>query len=196
MTTAEREATAAGREEALARAAAERAHGATVSVGMAVAMGALAMAFAAVLLAYGFVRAQAPAWPPPGEPPPPGVWPWPAAATIAALAASAGARAARRDRRWLAGTAGAGAAFLIIQVAGWRHLVAGGVRPSAGIVASVVFALTIFHALHALAALIATVPALAQARARRYAGAPRSLESFWHLVTVAWLVVFVAVFVL
>ena len=62
---------------------------ATLSVGVAVALGAVFMAFAAVLLAYAIIRVQAPAWPPPGEAPPPPFWPWPALATAAALVGSA-----------------------------------------------------------------------------------------------------------
>lgn len=183
---------------AVAGAGGEAVAEATLSVGMAVALGALAMTFAAIFFAYAVVRAGAPAWPPPGEPAPPGPWPWPAAATIAALAASAAAHRARRDGRYLAGAAAAGATFLAIQIGGWLRLAGEGIHPGAGIAASVVFALTIFHAAHALAALVATAAALARAAGSKAARPPasRALVSFWHFVTAAWLTVFTTVFLL
>jgi cytochrome c oxidase subunit 3 len=165
---------------------------------MAIALGALTMTFAALLLAYAIVRAQASTWPPPGEPALPRAWSWPIAATLAALLGSGAMRVARRHagatamaagaghpRRllWaLIVAAGAGAAFIGIQLTGWRWLAAAGVRPSSGMVASVVYALTLFHALHALAALLALVPTLVRALRGRLvsAAALASLSSFWQ----------------
>lgn len=193
---------------------------ATLSVGMAVALAALAMTFAAVLLAYAIVRVQAPSWPPAGEAGPPRPWPWPVVATLAAVAGSAmmarsqrvrarlpasadleptadDTRNARSLTRWLGATVAAGLAFVAIQASGWGWLTRTGFRPDSGLVASVVYALTVFHALHALAAVIVTAPLLA--RAVRHQGlrpsALAAVASFWHLVTAVWLVVFVAVFV-
>ncbi len=187
---------------------------ATVSVGMAVTLGALTMTFAAVLLAYAIVRAQAPAWPPPGERGPPSAWPWPIAATVVVLAGSVAmfmAERQRRPQRTLAGTVGpsarltraligaaaAGGTFIVIQTTAWIWLTRAGFRPDSGIVASVIYALTMFHALHALAALVALTPLLIRAARRR--PIPRSaltaVSSFWHLVTIVWIVVFLAVFV-
>ncbi|MBC8133328.1 MAG: cytochrome c oxidase subunit 3 [Deltaproteobacteria bacterium] len=178
---------------------------ATVSVGMAIALGALSMTFAAVLLAYAVVRVQAPAWPPPGEAAPPSVWPWPLAATLFALSGSVTMSMARRKAvtpaprllRPLLLTAGAGIAFVVIQISAWVWLVRSGLRPSTGLVTSVVYALTAFHALHALAAVIALLPAIVRAW-RNKVVRPASLGavgSLWHLVTIVWVVVFVAVFV-
>ena len=180
---------------------------ATLSVGMAVALGAVFMAFAAVLLAYAIIRVQAPGWPPSGESPPPPLWPWPALATAAALVGSAAMGWA--TTRNLAGRAGprllpplvlaavAGVTFMVVQSLGWRWLLQTGVRPDSGLVASVIFALTIFHAAHAGAALVFLAPLVV--RVGRGGGVRRSsvaaVASFWHLVTVAWLVVLVAVFV-
>jgi heme/copper-type cytochrome/quinol oxidase subunit 3 len=130
-----------------------------------------------------------------------------AASAAVARARAAGARGDRRGvRRGLSATLGAGALFLAVQVTTWSRLSAAGVGPSAGIVASVVYALTLFHAAHVLAALSATVPALVRATARLPDGArggaasaparavSRALASLWHFVTAAWLVVFVTVF--
>ena len=138
---------------------------ATLSVGLAVALGAVVMAFASVLLAYAIIRVQAPSWPPPGEVPTPPLWPWPALATGAALAGSAAMRRATAHR--LAGgltrpgqllpplllAMAAGVTFMMVQSFAWRWLLHAGVRPDSGLVGSVLFALTIFHALHAGAAL-------------------------------------------
>ena len=173
--------------------------GATTSVGMIVALSALAMTFAALLLAYAIVRAQASAWPPPGEAPLPALWGWRMAATIASLAGSAGmSTAARRSRTGMASRPGvlvaatAGVAFLAFQGGALRALGQRGIAPGDGIGASVVYALCLFHAIHVLAAL-AALGLLARApTARRVA----AVAWFWHLVTAAWIAVFVGVFVL
>jgi len=182
---------------------------ATVTVGMTVALAAIAMTFAALLLAYGIVRAQSLAWPPPGEPGLPALWGLRLAATAAALAGSWAMRAAARTAaprtagapaspirlaRALAGATAAGLAFLGLQLASFRALGDAGVHPGSGLAASVVYALTAFHGLHALAAVLLSLGLLA---ARGRARPPRVLAvaSFWHLVTAVWLVVFVAVFV-
>ena len=65
------------------------------SVGMVVFLGACAMLFAALLFAYAVVRAQAPAWPPPGTPP----FPRGAAAINGLLLIASRLRAAARARR-------------------------------------------------------------------------------------------------
>lgn len=180
---------------------AESARRATVTVGMAVTLGALTMTFAALLLAYGIVRLQAPAWPPPGEPVIPALWAWRLAATVAALAGSAALWGTTRGRaaklRDLVGAVVAGTAFLALQVGCLRALARANVLPSSGIVASVVYALTLFHALHALVALMVLLPSLITAARGRVVDAGRlsALASFWHLVTAVWLVIFVAVFV-
>ena len=174
---------------------------ATLTVGMVVTLAALAMTFGALLLAYGIVRVQAPAWPPPGEPPLPALWGWRWAATAAAIAGSAALWGATRGSfvkaGALAGAALAGAAFLALQVGCLRTLAAAGVRPSSGIVASVVYALTAFHALHALIGLGVLAPSLFGALRGRGVDDGRlgALAAFWHLVTAVWLIIFVAVFV-
>jgi heme/copper-type cytochrome/quinol oxidase subunit 3 len=174
---------------------------ATITVGMAVTLAALAMTFAALLLAYGIVRVQAPAWPPPAELPLPALWGWRLAATLAALAGSVALGAASRGvfsrARALQAAALAGVAFLALQFGCLRALTRAGVLPSSGIVASVVFALTSFHALHALVALLVLAPALIRATRGHDLDEGRlgALTSFWHLVTVVWMIIFVAVFV-
>jgi heme/copper-type cytochrome/quinol oxidase subunit 3 len=192
--------------------------GATLSVGMAVALAAIAMTFAALLLAYGIVRVQAPAWPIPGERPVPPLWGYRLAATAVALAGSLAMwRAARGPEGASQGSDGTtidrggrdhvsgnlvvaglcGVAFLGLQVASFVTLRGRQIGPGAGLGASVVYALGAFHGVHALAALLALAPALyADARRRPLRRARlRAVASFWHLVTGVWVVVFLAVFV-
>lgn len=182
---------------------------ATASVGMIVALTAVGMTFAALLLAYGIVRAQASAWPPPGEAPVPPLWGWRIVATVASLGGSVAmaraVRSARGDERQAAGralgvAAAAGAVFLAAQAAAFAALGRAGIAPGSGLAASVVYALGLFHGLHALAALAAlALFAPMGGGPRRWVIAPARLASvaaFWHLVTAVWIAVFVGVFVL
>ena len=185
--------------------AAESAREGTVAVGALVGFAALAMTFAALLLAYGLVRIQAGVWPPANEAHlPMSMWPWPVGATATAGLGSAAMY--RATRTWgtkrasaLLSMAGlAGIAFVLIQVSGARGLLNRGIRPSAGIATSVVYALTAFHAIHALAATIAIgclLVAIARGRDVR-AGARNAVATFVHLVAGLWLILCAAVFVL
>jgi len=205
---------AAGAGAAGTHAAADAERNATTSVGMIVALSALAMTFAALLLSYAIVRVQSTAWPPPGEATLPALWGWRVLATISSIAGSVAmaaaarrARAGRRARVAVLAAAGAGLAFLGAQAAAVVALQRAGIGPGAGLVASVVYALCSFHALHVLAALLALTSVVgplwrgndeaAQPRRRR-AGPARvnAVAAFWHLVTAVWCALFVGVFVL
>lgn len=177
---------------------------ATVAVGLVVAFAALVMTFGALLLAYGLVRVQAGRWPPEGETRLLGlIWPRVLAATVAAAVASGAVHSAvhsahrnSRGRALLVATAAAWG-FVVVQVWTARHLLALGARPSSGMVASVLFALGAFHALHALAAaLLVSRLAVRAARGRVVRPATvRAAAAFVHLVTGLWLVIGLAVFV-
>lgn len=147
-------------------------------VGLVIFLGSVAMLFAAMLLAYAIIRAQAPAWPPAGTPP----FPRGAAAanTLALVAASLALR-----RGWARAAFGFGAAFLLLQAALWRHLVAVHLGPSAGSLGEVFFALSALHALHVLGGLCA----LAVTQGRR----PRLHAIYWDFVLAIWVVLYVAV---
>ena len=150
-------------------------------VGLAIFLGATAMLFAAMLFAYAVVRAQAPAWPPPGTPP----FPRGAAGACGLLliAASLSLRAGRARVALVLG-----AAFLTAQAALWRHLVAVHLGPGTGALGDVFVALTAFHALHVLGGLVALVAT---------GGRPlRALTLYWDFVLVVWAVLYVAVCVL
>jgi heme/copper-type cytochrome/quinol oxidase subunit 3 len=180
---------------------------ATVSVGMAIALGAIAMTFAALLLAYAIVRVQSPVWPPAHELSlvRGWTWTWLATATLAAVVGSAALYLARRRAQekdapstsLLAITAAAGLAFVAVQLSAWSRLLAEGFRPSSGLLASVVYALTLFHAVHAFVGVILLLPLIIR-RARLQPirlATLNAVSSFWHLVTLAWLVVAITVFV-
>jgi cytochrome c oxidase subunit 3 len=147
-------------------------------VGLVIFLGSVVMLFAAMLLAYAIVRAQAPTWPPAGTP----AFPRAAAAanTLALVAASLALR-----RGWAHAAFGFGAAFLLLQVALWRHLVAVHLGPGAGALGEVFFALSALHALHVLGGLCA----LALTRARRL----RLHALYWDFVLGIWVVLYVAV---
>ena len=175
---------------------------ATVTVGMTVALAAIGMTFAALLLAYAIVRVQAPVWPPPAEAPLPPLWGLRLVASALAVAGSGAMHVAadRRGRSTLAarGALGvataAGVAFLATQAASLQALRAAGVGPGSGLAASVVYALTASHGLHALVAVLLSL-ALLVARQPARPGRLLAVAAFWHLVTVVWLLVFGAVFV-
>jgi len=186
----------------------QAARGATTSVGMIVALSALGMTFAALLLAYAIVRVQSPAWPPPGEAPLPPLWGWRVLATAASVAGSVAmawaarrARAGRDVRGWLLAAAGSGLAFLAAQAAALAALERAGIGPSAGLAASVVYALCSFHALHVVAALLTLIalgPLWRGAGVTGRGPAParvNAVAAFWHLVTAVWCVLFLGVFV-
>jgi cytochrome c oxidase subunit 3 len=151
----------------------------TRSVGLLVFLGATTMLFAALLLAYAILRAQAPAWPPPGAPP----FPRAAAGLNTLLLIAAGVVL----RRWRAAAAALSLGFLAGQVVLWRHLVTIGLGPAGGhaaLLGQVFLALSALHALHVAGGLVA----LALARRRL-----RALSMYWDFVLGLWVVLYVAV---
>jgi cytochrome c oxidase subunit 3 len=180
---------------------------ATARIGVAVFLGSSTMLFSALFFAYGMIRARAEVWPPPGTPPLPLAPPALATAAIAASSAFLH-RAVGSARRGVLSAVfpalGAcfsfGAAFLTLQGVLWARLWSAGIRPDTGPHASVLWALTVFHALHAAVGL----GALAMLAVRALGGAfrpgrelPLSLwASYWHFVGAIWLVTWLTVFVL
>ena len=180
---------------------------ATARIGVAVFLGSWTMLFAALFFAYGMIRARAEMWPPPGTPPLP---PAPPALATAAIATSSAFlhRAVASARRGALGAVfpsiGAcvsfGSAFLTLQAVLWARLWSAGIRPDTGPHASVLWALTVVHALHAAVGLGAL--ALLAVRALGGAFRPgrelplRLWASYWHFVGTIWLVTWLTVFVL
>jgi cytochrome c oxidase subunit 3 len=173
---------------------------ATARLGMTLFLGSWAMLFAGFFFAYGLVRVRAPAWPPLDQPPLP--WRLPAANTLVIGASSAALVAAQRRLRaarrgeagaWLWWAALGGTAFLALQVAFWVGLWRGGLLPSGGPYASVLYGLTALHAAHAAVGALALLALAAAARRVR----PLVVDlwaMYWHFVGAAWLAIFLAVF--
>jgi cytochrome c oxidase subunit 3 len=171
-----------------------RREGATAAVGLAIFLGALAMLFAALFFAYGVVRAQAVAWPPPGAPPLPrgALAGNTLALVLASVALRAGLAAARRDeaaraRRWTRGALALGVAFLAAQALVWRSLVLAGAGPASGSYGSVFFAISGLHALHVAGGLAALAVLAARPRHARRLGL---CAAYWDFVLVVWLLFF------
>jgi cytochrome c oxidase subunit 3 len=150
-------------------------------VGMAIFLGATTMLFAGFLLAYVVLRAQAPAWPPPGTSPFPT-----AAAGANSLLLLAATLFLRRGRAHAALVLGIG--FVVAQVVLWRHLVIAHLGPGAGTLGDTFFTLSVLHALHVVGGLAAL--------AVRHRTPGRALTLYWDFVLVVWLVVLIVVCVL
>jgi cytochrome c oxidase subunit 3 len=174
---------------------------ATAAVGMTIFLGTVAMLFAALFLAYAVMRAQAPAWPPEGQPAlPRGVL---ALNTAVLAAASVALRAARRASRrgmagaavgWARGALALGAAFLAAQVLVWRGLVEAGAGPASGIYGSVFFAISGLHALHVAGGLVALGAVALRPAASAAAALSRRLglvALYWDFVLAVWALFFV-----
>jgi cytochrome c oxidase subunit 3 len=174
---------------------------------MLILLGALAMMYAALLFAYGMLRVRLPVWPPEGAP---GLPVRLAGCDAGLLALSGGTlqralASARLGRhRSLAAELAATVLLGLLFVAGqavilgqmWR----GGLRPEGGPSPAMVYVLTGFHGFQAIVGLLALCWLLAAGRGFLLAPARqlslRLWTSYWHFVGAAWLVLYLAVFVL
>jgi heme/copper-type cytochrome/quinol oxidase subunit 3 len=191
-------------------AARQRASELTSSIGMMIALGSFTMLFGALFFVYAGLRAQSLGWPPEGSSPLPlGL---PSASTAAIVASSATLVKALGDLRrgrhrasiaWMAATLALGAAFLGLQAWLWLSLWNSGVTAGSGMLGTVVWGLTVLHALHLFAGLAVLVYLLAAALQGRQAGADdmhrrmvslRLCGMFWHFVDAVWVLMFVAIF--
>ena len=180
----------------------------TSFVGMVMALASWTMLFVALFFSYAVLRLNAVTWPPDGLAPLPKALPF--LNTLVLLASSAVLHRGTRPesertpgalRHALLVTMGLGGLFLALQFAVWIPLWQRGFRiDNAGTYGSVFYALTVFHALHVLAGLLALGALLPGAFAGRYASgrssAVRSSAMFWHFIDVVWVVMFVAVYLL
>ena len=175
-------------------------------VGMVMALASWSMLFASLFFAYAVLRISSATWPPNGAARLPVALP--AFNTGVLLLSSVvlwlGAdprreRAGRLGRSVLA-TALLGALFLGLQMTVWVPLWTRGFRMDSGVYASLFYGLTVFHAVHVLAGLVALLWLLRGARAGRYVSgrqnAVRLTAMFWHFVDVVWVLMFVVVYVL
>jgi cytochrome c oxidase subunit 3 len=169
---------------------------------MAIFLGAAGMLFAGLFFAYAVMRAQAPAWPPAGQPAlPRGVLGWNTLVLAGASAWLVAAGRAARDERAVAAVKRAAAAlafgtiFLGAQVLIWRGLVAQGAGPASGIYGSVFFAISGFHALHVGGGLVALGAfVLSSCRGPAPGALVRRLQllsAYWHFVLAVWVLFYV-----
>lgn len=177
------------------------------SLGMTFLLLSSTMAFGGLLVLYGLVRRDAPAWPPPGGRVLPVELAAAASASIAAssLALHAGVRAvlrpvARLLLPWLLAAIALGLAFLGLEVALWLELWKGGfVLGAAGRQASLFYVLTGFHFAHVAVALGLLAWLVPGARRERYHANDnvrvRLVARLWHFLGVNWALLFLAFFV-
>lgn len=170
------------------------------------ALASWTMLFVALFFSYAVLRLHAATWPPDGLAPLPKALPF--LNTLVLLASSVflhrGTRPASQEkpgalRRALLGTMALGGLFLALQLAVWIPLWRSGFRiDNTGPYGSIFYGLTVFHALHVLAGLLALAFLLPGAFSGRGASgrssAVRASAMFWHFVDVVWVVMFVAVY--
>ena len=175
-------------------------------VGMIMALASWSMLFASLFFAYAVLRISSATWPPLGASRLPVALP--AFNTLVLLLSSVvlwrgtdpRREAPGRLARAVLATTALGALFLALQLVVWIPLWTGGFRMDSGVYASLFYGLTVFHAVHVLAGLVALAWLLRGARSGRYASArqnPVRLSAmFWHFVDVVWVLMFVVVYVL
>ncbi len=162
------------------------------------------LCFAGLLLANGVLRVESSVWRRPGEPSLHLLfgalltWVLALSSVTALRASEAAARGAyARAGKWLAVTGGLGALFLAGQSAEWATLLREGLRFGRSAYASAFFAITGFHGLHVVAALLfLLVVGLRSARGRTSAEEVALLVIFWHFVDFVWNLVFVLLYLL
>jgi cytochrome c oxidase subunit 3 len=178
----------------------------TSFVGMVMALASWTMLFVALFFSYAVLRVNATTWPPDGLAPLPKALPF--LNTLVLLASSAvlhrGTRLEAEEkpgtlRRALLVTMSLGGLFLALQLAVWIPLWQRGFRiDNTGSYGSIFYGLTVFHALHVLAGLLALAVLLPGAFSGRYtssrSSAVRVSSMFWHFVDAVWVVMFVAVY--
>jgi cytochrome c oxidase subunit 3 len=177
----------------------------TSHVGMIIFLGSWAMMFGALFFSYAMLRARAKTWPPEGVDLPLLL---PLVNTVVMVGSEL--LLVRANRLARAGRAGAiatpllsaivlGTVFMVLQGLTWWRAWSSGVLPGSGALGSVFWTLTCFHALHVLVGLgllVALVPwALRRPHEMRSRMRLRLVSMFWHFVGIAWVLIFVSVFV-
>jgi cytochrome c oxidase subunit 3 len=179
----------------------------TSFVGMVMALASWSMMFGSLFFAYAILRLKAGTWPPDGVAPLPRLLPF--VNTLVLFLSSAvlarGVAPASEPRPGallsaLKATLALGSLFLVLQLAVWIPLWRTGFRIDSGVYGSIFYGLTVFHALHVLAGLVALAVLVPGARRGRFRsgaqGRVRVSAMFWHFVDAVWVVMFVAVYLL
>ena len=189
------------------RSVREEARDSKALLGMKVVIVSEVILFATMIAAYLALRAQAEAWPPPGQPRLPvevtgvntvillisGLTVW-----QALRAARAGQRSP--SRRWLSVTLALGATFLIVQGSEWARLIGYGLRISSGTYGGMFYSLIGLHALHVVAAVLILIYVLWRGRAAYFTRA-RQIDVavghlYWTFVVAMWPPLYVMVYLL
>ena len=177
------------------------------NIGMLVCLASLAMVFVTLLFSYGVIRTKSAVWPPLDAPALPVGLAWLNTAVLllsSAVFHRGQQRVQQGDQpaftRFLLGTFALGLVFLGLQTLLWTRIHADGLRLSGSLYGAWLYFLTVFHAAHILAGL-AVVGALLPAalRQRLYPDALTRVHlsgMFWHFLGVAWLAIFVVLFLL
>jgi len=176
-------------------------------LGMSIAMASWAMFFATLFLSYLVLRGRESIWPPAGMPELPLALPL--FNTLVLIASSVtleqGIRAFRggsliRYRQKLLLAVVCGMIFLGLQLALWRSVSTIGVLVGSGTLGSVFYTMTGFHAVHVVGGLIALITLVSRAwrGVTPDAGLLRArlIAIFWHFLTVVWVMIFLAIFIL
>jgi len=179
----------------------------TSVVGMVMALASWSMMFGSLFFAYAILRLKAGTWPPEGFEALPRLLPF--ANTLVLLASSIvlarGLKPVSETRTGallgaLKATLALGSLFLVLQLAVWVPLWRSGFRIDSGVYGSIFYGLTVFHALHVLAGLVALLVLVPGARKGRLRSGAQSRvrvsAMFWHFVDAVWVVMFVAVYLL
>lgn len=184
----------------------------TSTIGMMVALGSWTMMFGALFFIYLALRAQTAMWPPPGQHLPMLLPTINTAVIVGSSFTLVRALAALRDRRhqsalrWMSVTLGLGILFVGLQIALWRGMWLDGLTASAGTLGTVVYGLTILHALHVVAGVVVLGYLLARTwsavRSTARGADPmhkrvlslRLCGMFWHFVDAVWVLMFVGMF--
>jgi cytochrome c oxidase subunit 3 len=167
------------------------------------------LTFATLLVVYTALRLANPDWPRPFSLSPAILYA--TGMTLVLLASSLtmvwavdAMRAADRSRalRWLLATISGGAAFIVLHLSEWSHLMADGVTPAANpwgvpLFGAVFFGITGLHMAHVAAGLVyLAILAAGVSRGRFSAEDVETGGLYWHFVDLVWMFVFPLVYLM
>lgn len=174
-------------------------------LGVLVFLGAELMLFAGLISALLILRANADAWPPPGQPRLPVLLT--ALNTVVLLASAvpmwlasraAVARHGSDLRKWLIRTAALGSLFLMIQGSEWVRLVQYGLNVRSGAYGGTFYALIGCHGLHVVGGVLTLWSVMRRASSGRYTGGdPAGVHAaglYWAFVVGIWPLLYVLVY--
>ena len=178
----------------------------TAYIGMVIFLGSWAVMFAGLFFAFSMHRVNAPHWPPASLASVP--FGLPAASTVLIILSSltlmrysASVKTGERAslRRWLLRTVVLGVTFCGVQAVLWYGVHGSGLVPSSGPFVGHLYLMTGFHALHVLVGLgllLRLIPITDAGLSPKLATNARLVSMFWHFVGVAWILIFLLLFVL